>query len=470
MHVHFIGIGGTGLSAIARILLEKGNVVTGSDRLMSPLAKAVEAAGATVFIGHDPANITGADIIVRSSAIPDDNTEVQAAYSAGISVMKRADLLEKILKEYQVIAIAGTHGKTTTTAMIAWILESLGMDPSYIIGSVSINLGKNARAGMSSYFVIEADEYDRMFLGLNPAIAVVTNIEHDHPDCYPTEEEFRIAFAQFVRRLKPDGVLLASVDDAGSRRLSEEVSMTGKRVKSYGIEVANVTSKADYTAVNLIANEIGGFTFDVSIKGRPIGNHAGNTQVALQVPGRHNVSNALAALGVIDVMQLSVEKASVALSKFRGTERRFQVKGEPNNILVIDDYAHHPTEIRATLAAARARYPDRNIWAVWQPHTYSRTRALFYEFSEAFLDADNIIVMDVYAARETLPADGFSSKQIVDGISHANVFFIPTIQEVISFLTRTLKPQDVLLVLSAGDADKISTSVVELFQTIEGGL
>ena len=471
MQVHFIGIGGTGLSAIARILLEKGSAVTGSDRVMSPLAQAVQIAGAKVYIGHESANIAGADMVVRSSAIPDDNTEVLAARASGIPVLKRAEFLGQLLDDYQVIAIAGTHGKTTTTAMVAWILASLGIDPSYIIGSVSINLGNNAHAGSSNYFVIEADEYDRMFLGLEPAIAVVTNVEHDHPDCYPTEDDFQSAFAQFVGRLEPAGILLASADDVGSKHLLDEAKKIGKNVKSFGIVQAHqANTDVDYMASNLVANENGGFTFDVFMHKQPQVDRPVLAQVALRVPGRHNVSNALAALGVIDIMQLPLEEASTALGAFRGTERRFQIRGEPSGILVIDDYAHHPTEIMATLAAARGRYADRNIWAVWQPHTFSRTRTLFDEFTEAFLDADHVVVMDVYAAREAPPSDGFSAKDLVAEIPVRDVNYIPTIQGVTEFLTSQLRPDDVLLVLSAGDADEISTNVLNYFEFRESGL
>jgi len=447
-HVHFIGIGGTGLSAIARVLLESGDLVSGSDRQFSPLAQAVQYAGARVFVGHQSENVSGADLVVRSSAVPDDNVEVQAALAAGIPVLKRADFLGRLMEGRQGIAIAGTHGKTTVTAMIAWMLTELKQDPTFIVGGVISNLGTNARAGRGPAFVIEADEYDRMFLGLKPQVAIVINVEHDHPDIYPTPEDFHQAFGDFVGGLTPGGLLLACGDDPGAMSLIPVAEVNGIRTLTYGIR----GTQCDYYAQNLRTNQAGGFTFDVY-------GLAAAISVALQVPGTHNVQNALAALVIADQLGLPLADAAQALAEFRGTGRRFEVMGEARGVTLIDDYAHHPTEIRATLAAARSRYPDRELWAVWQPHTYSRTQTLFDEFAAAFEEAHHVLVTEVYRAREPFDPN-FSSVQVVDAMGHPDAHFVPDLDAAVSYLLTHLKSGDVMLVLSAGDADRISVEVL----------
>lgn len=448
--IHFIGIGGTGLSAIARLLLEMGYPVTGSDRALSPLAKGLQESGVRVDIGHDAKNIKGARLVIRSSAVPDNNPEVQAALAAGVPVLKRAEFLGQLMEGRIGIAIAGTHGKTTTTAMIAWMLTALDQDPSYIIGSVAANLGTNAHAGKGDAFVIEADEYDRMFLGLHPTVAVVTNIEHDHPDCYPTAEEYYDAFLTFAGQVRPTGTLLACSDDPGSARLLADVKPTGKQSFAYSLADAQST----YQAKDVIPNTCGGFDAHLAI-------HDQLVPVSMQVPGVHNVLNALASVAVADVLDLDTSRAAEAMGDYRGSDRRFQVRAEPGGVTVIDDYAHHPTEIRATLAAARARYPGRQIWVVWQPHTYSRTRALMQDFAASFKDADHVIVTEVYAAREPKPEDGFSAQQVVAVMNNKDAHYIPALFSVTIFLLTYLQPGDVLLVLSAGDADQISSQVIQ---------
>jgi UDP-N-acetylmuramate--alanine ligase len=454
--VHFIGIGGSGLSAIARLLLERGDTITGSDRTLSPFAIELQKAGVRVYIGHHPRNVTGADYVVRSSAIPDDNPEVNAAKLAKIPVYKRADFLGQLMADKTGIAVAGTHGKTTTTAMIAWVLTELGRDPSFIVGSTMQNLGVNAHAGQGKAFVIEADEYDRMFLGLQPRIEVVTNLEHDHPDCYPTFEDMFAAFESFVDLLPADGTLILCADDSGAASLINQARKAGKAVIGYAIQgEMTIMSPSWIQARTLEANSLGGYRFQV------LSNLSGeNTsmKVDLQVPGEHNVRNALAALAVTELLGLSTQQAAEALAKFSGTGRRFEIRGEANGVIVIDDYAHHPTEIMATLAAARTRYPGRRIWAVWQPHTYSRTQTLFAEFSRAFKDADEVIVSEVYASRE--PLQEFTSAEIVSAMPHASARYIGTLKEISHYLIKQLKPGDALLVLSAGDANQICTDVL----------
>ncbi|HVN54287.1 MAG TPA: UDP-N-acetylmuramate--L-alanine ligase [Anaerolineaceae bacterium] len=446
-HVHLIGIGGTGLSAIAWVLVEKGYTVSGSDRTLSPLARNLQSAGVEVSLGHKAENILGADIVLRSSAIPDNNPEVLAARQAGIPVYKRADFLGQLMADHLGIAVAGTHGKTTTTAMIAWMLTAIGQDPTYVVGSVLQNLGANAHAGQGPAFVIEADEYDYMFLGLNPQVSVVTSVEHDHPDLFPTGRKYRQAFLDFVKRLPAKGILLACSDDPGAAEILSKSLSLGIHGLSYG-----TGAHADYQARSLQANALGGYTFTAAVSAQPM------AQIQMQIPGEHNVRNALAAFAVAEVLGLPLEESAQALSAFRGTSRRFEIRGIAQGITVIDDYAHHPTEIRATLTAARSRFPGQRIWAVWQPHTYSRTRALFDEFAASFKDADHVIVSEVYAARE--PAQPFSAAQVVKEMDHPGARFVAGLSEIAGALVKELRAGDVLIVLSAGDADQVSTQVL----------
>lgn len=454
-HIHFIGIGGSGLSAIARLLREQGYNVSGSDLMSSPITDELGARGMMVFIGHDPKNIHGASLIIRSSAIPDENIEVQAAKLAGIPVLKRSEFMDRLMHNLDCIAIAGTHGKTTTTSMIAWILVSLGKDPSFIIGGISRNLGTNAHSGKGTQFVIEGDEYDHMFAGLKPLWAVITNIEYDHPDCYPTPEEYFSAFSEFADQIQPGGALIINIDDAGARRLlSSHPHVDQIYTYSFG-------SGSNTWADSIRTNLWGGSDCTLWVR-------SGNGQatklvdLSLQVPGQHNISNAMAAMSVAHQMGLPLDAAAGALASYSGVCRRFEVVGEADGIVIIDDYAHHPTEIRATLQGARSRYPSRRIWAIWQPHTFSRIKTFFSDFTDAFILADNVIVTEVYAAREK--NESFSAAQLVEHMNHTHVRFSPTFANTIEILLGELVSGDVLLVLSAGDATQISATILDHLQ------
>lgn len=455
-HIHFIGIGGSGLSAMARLLLERGETVSGSDRLATPVTQALQAAGASVSIGHAPENVRGAELVVRSSAIPTENPEVQAALAEGIPVLKRSDFLGQLMGGQTCLAVAGTHGKTTTTAMLAYILDQSGQAPSFIIGGLARDLGTNARAGGGRYFVIEADEYDHMFLGLSPLAAIVTNVEHDHPDCYPTPADFEQAFQAFSDRILPGGVLIACADDPGAARLLAYAASQGIRTLPYGLTVTQ-----GWQAANLHPVGGAGYAFDARRNGQKV------LFVQLQVPGRHNVLNALGVLALCDWLGLPLTQAAAALEHFSGTGRRFEVRGAAQGITVIDDYAHHPTEIRATLSAARQRYPGAEIWAVWQPHTFSRTRTLLAEFLSAFEGAEHVIITDIYAARESQPSDGFSAANLSQDIQHGDARHISGSAAISQELLNRLQPGAVLLVLSAGDADQISAEVLAGLQSRE---
>ncbi|MDK2981815.1 MAG: UDP-N-acetylmuramate--alanine ligase [Chloroflexota bacterium] len=451
-HYHFIGIGGTGLAPIARILLERGQQVSGSDMLLSPMAQEVQELGAEVRIGHQAGNVQGADVVIRSSAVPDDNVEVQAALQAGIPVLKRVDFLKDLTAGQKVIAVAGTHGKTTTTAMITWCLNELQADPSFVVGGMVKNLHKNAHAGKGEYFVIEADEYDGMFLGLRPHFLVVTNIEHDHPDCYPSPQEYYQAFLKLSALVEPQGEMIACSCHSGTQRLMRDVH-DHITTLPYGKEVDDT-----YRVSNVHHNPGCGVAFDLDIqKENQDVVHYPNIQ--LDIPGDHNALNAAAALAVLNEACFPLEPAIQALRKFSGTGRRFDIQGVEQGITVIDDYAHHPTEIRSTLSAARCRYPDRTIWAVWQPHTYSRTLELMDEFIDAFEDCDHLIVTEIYASREK--HQDFSSRSVVEKMQHPDARQIAELKDVSAYLCEHLHSGDVLLVLSAGDADQVSRDVLD---------
>jgi UDP-N-acetylmuramate--alanine ligase len=453
-HVHFIGIGGTGLSAMALFLLESGVQVSGSDRQLSPLARQVQAAGGQVFVGHQAEQVLGADLVVRSSAIPGSNVEVRAARQAGIPVYKRADFLKELTSGRQTLAVAGSHGKTTTTAMLAWLLSALGQDPSYIIGGVALNLGGNAHAGEGPFFVIEADEYDHMFLGLRPHLALVTNVEHDHPDFYPTPQEFFQAFVDFVECLEPQGSLLVCSDDPGAERLALLAERMEHTTRRYGLGQA-----AEYRARDLVP-DAGGYRFELAGAFEP----APASPLSLRLPGEHNVRNALGALAAVQELGLPLDVAAAALQEFRGTSRRFELRGEVAGVAVVDDYGHHPTEIQATLAAARSRFPGRPLWVVWQPHTYSRTRTLLERFAFAFDGAAHVLVTEIYAAREEAPKDGFGGEQAARALHHPDARFTPRLEDAKGELLANLRPGDVLLVFSAGDADQLSGEVLAALQ------
>ncbi len=454
-HYHFIGIGGTGLSPIARVLLERGHTVSGSDLTLSPSAQELHEMGVSVSIGHNPANTNGADVIIRSSAIPDSNVEVAAGKAAGIPVIKRVDFLTDLTAGKKVIAVAGTHGKTTTTAMLAWCLSQINLDPSYVIGGISKNLGKNAHAGSGDYFVIEADEYDGMFLGLKPDVLIITIVEYDHPDCYPTPESYFDAFKKLTGLIKPGGILIGDSDNSGVRRLMDESNSCLQKI-TYG-----TAASATYLIENISHSSGCGVSFDLRSSSSEPG-QLNLQMITLPLPGNHNAHNAAAVLAAAHNLGLPVEKITSALEKYSGTGRRYDIQAIVNGVTIINDYAHHPTEIRATLFAARCQFPDRRIWAVWQPHTYSRTRELINDFKDAFMDSDHVIVTEIYASREK--KQEYSSREVVKLMNHPDARHIAELQDVSAYLIDHLMPGDVLLVLSAGDADQISKKVMDALQ------
>jgi len=448
MRVHLVGIGGAGLSAVAQVLLGRGFRVSGSDRQLNEMTSRLEAAGATIFEGHAPEQIEGADMLLVSSAIPPQNPEVQAANRSGIPVLKRNEFLPKLMEGSYGIAVAGTHGKTTTTGMIARIMLDAGLDPTVIVGAELPALGSNGRAGRSDYFVIEADEYDYMFLGLRPDLAVVTNVEYDHPDLFPSQEVYRDTFVSFIERIRSDGRLIACVDDPGASVLVDHAEKLQLPVVTYGL------TKGDWQAVDVRPNQHGGSDFLIQHAGKTVG------LARLRVPGRHNVQNATAAVAAATMLGVDFDLIRTALGAFGGLGRRFQILGEVGDVVIIDDYAHHPTEVRATLAAARQRFAGRRIWAVWQPHTFSRTKALLGEFASCFEQADRLIALDIYRSREQ-DSLGLDTAQVVNEITNTRVDYVADIDEAADFLLERIMPGDVVITLSAGDGNLVGELVLK---------
>lgn len=455
MHIHLIGIGGAGISAIAAVLLQHGYQVSGSDIEMNKTMSDLQAGGATIFKGHDATNIAGCDLVVISSAIPANNPELVAAGRAGIPILRRAEFLGPLTANYLTIAVAGTHGKTTTTAMIAHILLEAGFDPSLIVGGIVPALGGNSRVGQGDLFVIEADEYDHAFLGLRPQIAVINNIDHDHPDIFPTAESYRDAFRQFARLLPAGGRLLVCADDPGVTKLLHETDFPGLTVITYGLGgKPGRGATTHFAAVDLRPNQLGGHDFVVLENGQTIG------LARLRVPGNHNVSNALAAISVATEFGVGFGPICQALASFGGAGRRFQLMGESGGVTVIDDYAHHPTEIRVNLTAARQRYPGRRLWAVWQPHTYSRTKLLLHEFARSFDEADQVITLDIYPSRERETL-GISTQDVVNQMNHPYVRHVGRREDAATYILDRVRPGDVILTLGAGDGNMVGQWVLD---------
>ncbi len=442
MHVHLIGVGGSGISAIARVLALRGYHVSGSDRAESKFSAELAKLGVTVYHGHAANYVSGADVVVISSAIPATNPEVIAAKQAGIPVLKRSDFLRHLMAGQIGVAIAGTHGKTTTTSMIAQILIDAEFDPTVIVGGILPSINTNARAGKGRHFIIEADEYDHMFLGLDYQVAVINNIEHDHPDIFADDAAYADAFRQFAAQLPPHGALYVNGDDPIAAQIHPDAMTVG------------LGDDVDLRATNIQPNNVGGSDF-VAMEGDLL-----LGIVRLRVPGEHNVRNAMMALSV--ACKLGVDFATIrkSLSEFGGVGRRFQVVGTVEGVTVVDDYAHHPTEIEVTLAAARQRFADRTIWAVWQPHTFSRTKLYFDKFTKAFHNGDKVVVLDIFRSRER-DSLGMDSAKIVDAMQHPYARHIGAIEDAATYILDRIGATDVVLTLGAGDGNRVGVLVYE---------
>lgn len=447
MNIHIIGIGGTGMAPIAIVLHEMGVNVSGSDRSESIYTQDLRSRGINVMVPQKAENIGDPDVVFYSSAIHDDNPELAEARRKGIQTLKRREFLGLMLEGRKVIAIAGSHGKSTTTSMAAWVLSELGLEPGFIVGSNMKDLGRNAAAGKSEWFVIESDEYDNMFLGLTPSAAALTKVEYDHPDCFPTKELYLEAFDNFLDKTVKDGTIFLNGDDPVQQGLTLPA---GRKILRYGIR-----NRCEFMARGLRVENNGCYSFDFC-------SDEGTAHTALSIPGEHNVYNALLVLGICAANGLDLQKASEALEKFSGIGRRFEIVCEWNGITLIDDYAHHPTEIAVTLKAAREKYPDRRIWAIWQPHTYSRTKSLLDEFRVSFNDADELIVTDIFAARESYT--DFGINDVMDAICHPSAHLCRTNEDTALYLSKNLKEGDVVVTLSAGDANKAAPMALEMMK------
>ena len=445
--VHFVGIGGVGMSGIAEVLLNLGYRVTGSDVRRGESVERLERLGAKVFIGHEASHADGAHVVVYSSAVARDNVEVQAARLRGVPVIPRAEMLAELMRLKYGIAIAGTHGKTTTTSMVAAVLAAGELDPTVVVGGRILGLGANARLGQGEFLVAEADESDGSFLKLSPTIAVVTTVDAEHLDHYADLDAIRAAFLTFVNKVPFYGAAVLCLDQPNIQQMIPGVD---KRVITYGLE-----SSADLTARRL---EFTGTTsrFEVVQSGRVLG------AVALEAPGRHNVLNALAAIAVGLDLELPFDVIAGALAGFHGVQRRFQIRGEVRGVLVVDDYGHHPAEIRATLAAAKAGY-DRRVITVFQPHRYSRTQHLRQEFLTAFYQSDVLIIMDIYAAGEA-PIPGVHARDLAEGIAahgHRDVRYMNGDRAaIVDFLCESTRSGDLVLTLGAGDVGALGAEVL----------
>jgi UDP-N-acetylmuramate--alanine ligase len=464
MHYHIVGIAGAGMSAIANLLLDQGHAVSGSDPAHNRLTAALAARGATVSLGHSPAHVRGADALVATAAVRADHPELAAARELGIRILKRGDLWRDWSQQRRVVAVAGSHGKTTTSAMIAVALRGAGLKPGFLIGSEVPDLGGNAAWGdPDAPLVIEADEYDRAFLSLHPALAVITNIEWDHPDIYPSAAEYAEAFAQFAASVAGPGQLILCGDDAGVAQLSAPgASFYGIEERLASDPVSCRLAPLDWTASGVRATPAGGVSFDLwrYDRRRMAQRRAGAQELAL--PGLHNVRNALAALATAALLGADMAGAAAALASFRGSARRFELKGEAGGVTVIDDYGHHPSEVRATLAAARMRHPGRRIVAYLQPHTFSRTTALLDEWPDACAGADVLLVGDIYAAREqgdpAALAHALAQRIAAAGVDARHSGDVDASAAALIGLAR---PGDVVITLGAGDGDRVGMELLK---------
>jgi UDP-N-acetylmuramate--alanine ligase len=451
--IHFVGIGGVGMSGIAEVLLNQGYRVTGSDLKFSPVTERLVSLGATIFENHQAGNLDAADVVVISSAVRPENPEVLEAHRRQIPIIPRAEMLAELMRSKYGITIAGTHGKTTTTSMVATILRHAGMDPTVVVGGRLNSLGSNAKLGTGDFMVVEADESDRSFLMLSPTLAIVTNIDEDHMESYSGLDDLKAAFVQFVNKVPFYGAAILCLDEANVQSIIPNIK---RRIISYGFG-----SQADVHILNPIYK---GFQsqFQLRYQGELLG------QFQLSIPGKHNILNATAAASVGLDLDLPPEKIRLALESFSGADRRFQIKGQVAGILFVDDYAHHPTEIKATLEAAR-NLGDHRIVVIFQPHRYSRTSHCFEEFARSFYQADILVLSPIYPAGEE-PIEGVTSERLVESIKsygHKSARFIADVNEIAPSVRSELAAGDLVITMGAGNVWKAGEQLLQSFK-LEG--
>jgi UDP-N-acetylmuramate--alanine ligase len=451
-HIHFVGIGGIGMSGIAELLLNLGYKVSGSDVSSSDLTRRLESIGGVAYEGHAAKQIKGADVVVTSAAIAPDNPEVIAAAQASIPVIPRAEMLAELMRLKYSVAIAGAHGKTSTTSLVAAVLDKGGLDPTVVIGGKLKSVGINALLGEGDFIVAEADESDGSFLKMSPTIAVVTNIDREHLDFYKDLNHIKEVFLSFIDRIPFYGLAILCLDDEPIQDIIPKIK---KRFTTYG-----VSSQADIQAKNI---ESKGLTSRFAVK--HLGEQLG--EISLNLPGIHNVYNAMASIAVGLELGVDFEVIKSALETVQGVQRRLEIKGIARNITVVDDYGHHPTEIKFTLQAAKESWPDRRIVVVFQPHRYSRTQALFDDFTRSFYQSDMLVVLPIYAASEKA-IKGVDSQLLFEEIrahGHKDVVFMPSFTAAVSHLKQTLTAGDILLTLGAGDVYKLGETLLKELKT-----
>lgn len=450
IHVHFIGIGGISMSGLAEILLNEDFTISGSDTKESPLTNHLKEKGAAILYGQKASNITdGIDLVVYTAAIHEDNEEFMEVKRRSLPMLSRAELLGQLMTNYETpIAVSGTHGKTTTTSMISHVLLSGNQDPTISVGGILKAIGGNIRVGNSEVFITEACEYTNSFLHFFPKIGVILNIEEDHMDFFKDIEDIRNSFYQFSKLLPADGTLVINSD---IDRYEELIKDLDCNVITYGLKNKPALH---YSTANISHDEPGNVSFDLIKNGTPA------ERIFLSVNGDHNVSNALASIAVGELIGISMEQIKEGLLSFTGTDRRFEYKGELNGFTIIDDYAHHPTEIKATLTAAK-HYPHKEVWCVFQPHTYTRTQAFFHEFAEALALADHVVLADIYAARET-DTLGISSEMLAEEVKKlgADACYLSSFEAIESFLLEHCQKGDLLITMGAGDVVNIGESLL----------
>jgi UDP-N-acetylmuramate--alanine ligase len=452
--VHFIGIGGSGMSGIARIMVMNGVKVSGSDAKESSVVDVLRTLGATVTIGHSPDNLGDADTLVISSAIRKDNPELVEAERRGLRILHRSGALASLMADRRAVAVAGTHGKTTTTSMTTVALQACGVDPSFVIGGVLSTTGTNAHLGTGDVFVAEADESDGSFLLYEPAIGILTNVEADHLDHYGTPEKVRGAFIEFCNGIQSrGGTIIACADDPGSHDIAMQSRAQGADVVLYG-----TSEDADIVLRDLDSGIGSRFVLDLPGRDQPL-------PVELRQPGLHNALNATAAIAVADSLGADVERAVTGLAGYGGTRRRFEERGIAGGVRVIDDYAHHPTEVTAVLNAARGVVTDEGrVWAIFQPHLYSRTMEFREEFGQALGLADEVVVLDVFPARED-PVPGVTGALIADRVPHEHVTFLESFADAVPFVAARVKPGDLVLTVGAGDVTILGPELLSALES-----
>jgi UDP-N-acetylmuramate--alanine ligase len=455
-HVHFVGIGGIGMSGIAEVLLNMGFRVSGSDLRRSDVTARLETLGAQIYEGHAAESVGGAHVVVRSTAVRDDNPEVVEARRHSIPVIPRAEMLGELMRlKPHTVAVAGSHGKTTTTSMVATVLAHAGLDPTVVVGGVVGAMGSNARLGKSDLMVVEADESDRSFLMLTPTFAVVTNIDREHMDHYTDMTDVRKCFADFVNKVPFYGAAVLCLDDPHVQAVIPEVV---RRRITYGL-----SAQADIAAREVRYDKQFGSVFQVRRMGEPIG------EVNLHVPGLHNIYNSLAAIAIGLELEVPFETIAGALESFAGVNRRFQFKGEAGGVIVVDDYGHHPTEIRATLVAAKLGSAGRRMIVLFQPHRYTRTQDLMEEFARSFNNADVLMLTDIYAASED-PIEGVTAEALVEAVrrfGHKDARYIGSIDEATQALLDEVRPNDMVITLGAGNVYRVGERLPELLKERE---